>query len=231
MGFGGAIYNSGKISFSEDTTIASNTVFGYPGGAGGAIANIGSVQIETTVLSSNAATGGIDAGDAIYNAGTFTADSSSVIQPNVAGTPPFTYDWQIDGMKIADATLPTFNLTNFSFSMARAGSLIIGSSTNSAPHIEILNLVNARMGQNPPQFLIEPTSQSAVYRSKLLPSLTAVAVGSPEPTYQWQLNGTNVVGATGSDLVLNYPQFNQRRHLHGHCKQLVLAPLQVNPQR
>jgi len=41
------------------------------------------------------------------------------------------------------------------------------------------------------------------------PAFTVQAIGSPTPSYQWQLNGTNLVGQTNSQLVLSSVQLAQ----------------------
>ena len=53
----------------------------------------------------------------------------------------------------------------------------------------------------PPSITIQPQSESiAVGNSG---SLSVTASGEPAPTYQWQLNGANIVGATSSTLALS----------------------------
>ena len=41
------------------------------------------------------------------------------------------------------------------------------------------------------------------------PTFTVQAIGSPAPSYQWQFNGTNLVGQTNSQLVLSSVQLDQ----------------------
>jgi hypothetical protein len=55
-------------------------------------------------------------------------------------------------------------------------------------------------GDNNPVILIQPLSQ-VVSISKSV-TLQVVAAGAPTLTYQWQYNGTNISGATGSTLTL-----------------------------
>jgi len=51
-----------------------------------------------------------------------------------------------------------------------------------------------------PLFVTQPTSQSVAVGSSL--TLTAFANGAPAPAYQWQKNGVNIVGATGSSYTI-----------------------------
>lgn len=204
MGVGGAIYNSGVVLVSESTLAKNSAVAaGYAGAEGGAIANVGVAQLQTTILSSNAAVSGLDLGDAIYNTGAFLTDTGSIIQPGVSGTAPFTYDWQVDRTNIADATLATFNLTNFQFGIAGTNSLINSSPTTSLTNIEILNLPLT----NAPSFVVQPASEPATVGASV--ELSAAAVGFPVPAYQWQLNGANVTRATANVLLLPDVQLNQ----------------------
>lgn len=55
-----------------------------------------------------------------------------------------------------------------------------------------------------PAFTLQPAGQSVVAGSSI--TLTATATGSPTPTYQWRRNGTAIVGATASSLVLTNVQ-------------------------
>src|SRR5207302_1949583 len=52
----------------------------------------------------------------------------------------------------------------------------------------------------------QPTSQTAGYGDD---TTLSVSVSGPGPfSYQWQLNGTNIPGATGSSLALDDLQYN-----------------------
>ncbi len=52
----------------------------------------------------------------------------------------------------------------------------------------------------PPSITSPPASQAAAVGASL--TLNASAAGTPAPTYQWQFDGANVTGATGSSLTL-----------------------------
>jgi len=51
-----------------------------------------------------------------------------------------------------------------------------------------------------PLFVTQPTSQAVAVGSSH--TLTAFAIGAPAPAYQWQKNGVNIVGATGSSYTI-----------------------------
>jgi hypothetical protein len=58
-----------------------------------------------------------------------------------------------------------------------------------------------------PTITAPPIDQAVVVGSNAM--FSVVAVGPPPLTYQWSFNGTNIVGATNSVLVLTNVQFNQ----------------------
>ena len=61
--------------------------------------------------------------------------------------------------------------------------------------------------QSPPEIRVEPQDTTVVLGSNAVFSVTAS--GTQPLIYQWQSNGTNVGGATGSSLTLNNVQANQ----------------------
>src|SRR5262249_50973677 len=58
----------------------------------------------------------------------------------------------------------------------------------------------------PPTITTQPQSQTDNYGDST--TLSVAASGSGPLTYQWQLNGANIAGATGSSLSLNNLLFN-----------------------
>jgi hypothetical protein len=67
---------------------------------------------------------------------------------------------------------------------------------------ELLSFLGATASAPPvaPAITTDPIGQSALAGTNL--TLTASASGSPAPAFQWQRSGTNLVGETGSALVL-----------------------------
>ena len=51
-----------------------------------------------------------------------------------------------------------------------------------------------------PQFTSSPGDQMVIAGTNV--TLSVAATGCPAPSYQWQFNGTNILGATGSNLML-----------------------------
>lgn len=68
-----------------------------------------------------------------------------------------------------------------------------------------LDEVSLTPGGTPPFVTLDPTNKVAILGSNL--TLNAGALGTPPLDYQWQLNGTNVAGATNSFLALPNVQF------------------------
>ena len=86
--------------------------------------------------------------------------------------------------------------------LARPGS---GSSPGVA--IDNLTVSFQAAGNSPPAITAQPQNEAANESGFAL--FTVVASGSPAPGYQWQFNGTNLPGATGSTLWLTNLTTNQ----------------------
>ena len=106
----------------------------------------------------------------------------------VTGSTPYSYQWQKNGSDITGATLstyttpPTIGLDNGA-QFAVAVSAAFGTATSSATLTVI----------TPPAISSQPTNQTVVTGQTA--TFTVVASGSPQLTYQWQLNGVNIPGA------------------------------------
>lgn len=59
----------------------------------------------------------------------------------------------------------------------------------------------------PPSFTVQPVSQRATLGQTII--FRATATGTPSPTYQWQLNGVAIAGATSSSLTLSSVTTNE----------------------
>jgi hypothetical protein len=108
----------------------------YANGWGGAIYNTGFVQLSSTILSSNIASGQNGYGEAIYNTGAIQSDGNSSLIPYVIGTPPLTYQWQDTGSNIAGATNSMFNLGNVQFANPGNYDLVISNASGLVTNFE-----------------------------------------------------------------------------------------------
>ncbi|HEY9171868.1 MAG TPA: immunoglobulin domain-containing protein [Verrucomicrobiae bacterium] len=107
------------------------------------------------------------------------------------GTEPLTYQWNLGGFPIADATDSQLTITNVR--PADAGSY----------SVDVINVAgqvtssNATLGVNvPPVIEAHPQSQSVKWSSNA--TFTVTASGTAPLAYQWQFNGGDIPDATGS---------------------------------
>lgn len=116
----------------------------------------------------------------------------------VAGTPPYSYQWFLngnalvdDGIHIVGSTTSSLNISNLTMADAGSYSLTVtnvSGATNAAATLTVLV---------PPAFTTQPVGRSVP--PGLPTTFNAAASGNPAPSYyQWQLNGTNIPGATSA---------------------------------
>ena len=111
------------------------------------------------------------------------------------GTPPFSYQWSFngsllvdDGIRIAGSATSTLTISNLTSADAGGYSLTITNVSGSAGASATLTVLT------PPVITQNPIGRSV---PPGLPTVfTAFASGIPAASYQWQLNGTNIPGAT-----------------------------------
>ena len=127
-----------------------------------------------------------------------TAGGAAFFGVEVAGVPAPTLQWLKDGVPVAGATGSTLILNDVK--MAEAGLYAVtatnasGSVTSPAARLTVSAAASA------PAFAAEPESLTVANGSLVV--LTAAAIGTPSPTYQWQRNGANLPGATSAQLIL-----------------------------
>jgi len=105
-------------------------------------------------------------------------------------------EWSIDGVKFASVT-----------NGALAGSnIFIGYwdpfasvSDNTNLSFGLIDNVRVEVAAIAPQITSQPSGFQKVVGDSA--TFTVVATGSPNPTYQWRLNGTNIAGASSASLV------------------------------
>ncbi len=129
------------------------------------------------------------------------AGSNVTFTANVAGTPPYIYQWSFNGTPLTDDGVhingsATTSLSLSNLTTADAGNYTltvtnVSGATNSAA--ALLTVLT------PPLFITQPVGRSVP--PGLPTTFNALASGIPTPTYQWQLNGTNIPGATGVSYV------------------------------
>lgn len=114
------------------------------------------------------------------------------------GTPSPTYQWMKDGVPLSGANSASFSITNVQLS--HAGTYTVSLTNNVGSATSTGAVLTVLVGNTVPTFVTQPTSQVAAPGSNV--TFTALATGSPAPTYQWLKNANPIAGATGSSLTL-----------------------------
>jgi len=122
----------------------------------------------------------------------------------VGGTPPFQYQWQLNGTNLPAATNATLVLTNPQVADSGSYSVLVGNTvgTNPSPALPV-----SILPPSPPFFTQSPVS-ATVYQNGLA-ILTATVGGALPIGLQWQCNGTNLPGQNLARLILPNLQTNQ----------------------
>ena len=113
------------------------------------------------------------------------------------GTPPLHYQWRLNGTNVSGGTGSSLVLTNVQ--LAQAGNYVVvvsgvgGSVTSSNAVLTVDNVA--------PAITKQPVSQTAGVAQTA--TFSVVATGSPTLSYQWFFNGTNIPGATATNLILS----------------------------
>ena len=116
-----------------------------------------------------------------------------------------TYRWYTNGVALANgneisgSTTATLTINPTAFSDAANYSVVISNVYGSATSVPVTLTVNSTAVQ--PEFLVQPQSQTNYLGSNTV--LFASLTGTLPITYQWQFDGSNILGATATSLVLN----------------------------
>ena len=146
----------------------------------------------------------------------------------VSGTPPITYQWYLNGLAIANATLPSYSVTSASSLDAGTYTVTASNSAGTITSSPMTLTVNSSSSTIPPSAYTNFSTITGLAGGTIV--LTAnlgsggsgtssvqtearstLNVGSRQgaprasvssATYQWFLNGTAILGATGSTYVI-----------------------------
>jgi sugar lactone lactonase YvrE len=132
-----------------------------------------------------AATQTINAGGSV----TFTAAASGVPTP--------TYQWQKNGVNITGATNATLTINSLVPGDAGTYTVITTNSLGAVTSSNAVLTVNYA-----PVITAQPAAAQTINVGNSVTYSVTVA-GSPAPTYQWQKNSVDIVGATSSTLTLS----------------------------
>jgi O-glycosyl hydrolase len=128
------------------------------------------------------------------------AGGTALFTVSASAVAPLSYQWQFNGTNLAGATQTALDLTNAQSGNAGSYSVVIsnvyGAITSAAAVLTVTPAL--------PSIATQPADQAA--RCGGSASFSAAPSGSEPFTWQWQLNGTNLIGATNSTLILTNVQ-------------------------
>jgi Immunoglobulin domain len=123
------------------------------------------------------------------------------LQVVVAGTAPLVYQWSFGLTNLLDATNSLLVITNAQLSDAGSYAVRVSNAfgfQNSSNAVLTMGL--------PPSILAQPTNLSIAVGG--LAAFNIVAGGTPPLSWQWSFNGTNLLNATNSQLVITNVQLS-----------------------
>ena len=105
------------------------------------------------------------------------------------GSPTLGYQWRFNGTNLAGGTLPTLTLTNVSAANTGNYTVVVTNFASSVTSSVAVLTVNV-----PVTITNSPASVTVYVNSNAV--FNVGSGGTPAPAFQWQFNGTNLVGAT-----------------------------------
>src|SRR4030095_11235711 len=181
-----AIFTTATLAYGDVVTVVmtSNDPCANPATATSNAITITATPVTPSVTITSTTTS-ICAGGSV----TFTATP-------VNGVAAPTYQWQINGADVAGATNATF--TTATLADGDVVTVIMGSNDPCAtPATATSNAITITSTTVTPSVTITPTTTSICAGGSVTFTATPVN-GGAAPTYQWQINGADVTGATNA---------------------------------
>lgn len=134
---------------------------------------------------------------------TVLVGSPTTLAVSAQSLPPVSFQWQFNGTNIAGATNATFTLGAVGFGDAGSYQVIVSNPfAAQVSEIAVLAVIDG-----PPTIVTDPASQETYLGGPA--TFQVVAGGTPPLQYQWQFGGTNLAGATNSNLAFALVTTNQ----------------------
>ncbi len=126
---------------------------------------------------------------------TAVAGGTVMIQMQIGGNPPPTFQWSKNGVPILGATNGVLTLANVQPADDGAYAVMATNAFGSVTSAGVMLTVNV-----PPVISLQPVSRSVLGGQPV--TLSVTASGTPVPAVQWLRNGSAIPGATGTNLLL-----------------------------
>ncbi len=137
---------------------------------------------------------------------TLYSGTTLTLTAQVAGSPPFKYQWLENGTNLPGATSVNLVISNIVAANSGNYSYIAANiyATNTSPSLAITVLP-----ATPPIFLQQPSPAASTNYQGGFITLAASVTGSLPIQLQWQHNGTNILNATTASLTLASLQLSE----------------------
>ncbi len=129
---------------------------------------------------------------------TVTVGQSATFSVMAARTAVSSYQWQLNGANLSGAIYPSLTLNNVQFTHAGNYSVIVANAAASVASTSALLTVNPFVAK--PVITTQP--QDVLVNAGLSTNFRVDATGATPLSYQWQFNGTSLIGATNASLSL-----------------------------
>jgi hypothetical protein len=114
------------------------------------------------------------------------------------GTAPLTYQWQKNGVTVANATSASYTTPAAASAdnAAKFSVVVSNSAGNATSNTATLTVTSTPQNSGAPKIITQPASETVTAGQSA--TFTVTASGSPTLAYQWQKNHTNIAGATST---------------------------------
>jgi len=130
---------------------------------------------------------------------TVTTGVSVSFSVTATGTAPLSYQWLKNEVNITGATGSTYTISNVASTHAGNYQVIVRNSVNSVTS----NTATLTVNPLPVAPTITAHPQSQTVTTGVSVSFSVTATGTAPLSYQWQKNGNNISGATGSTYTIS----------------------------